>query len=193
MEQSELSLDEVLEVLSEELESETLEAGTADEILSQIDDLMPSENSIDEVDRTDNSGGVYSVDTADSAGDSDSAYNADGAYNTDDASGGISENTPVSYAAAGKKEYISVYDADKNDFEIYETAKLLDNPEQAVSETEKIVDKSRLKAMYKALSEGEDSDSTRGMIMYVIVVLAIAALFITVIASRRKQKDQKEQ
>lgn len=191
MEQSELSLDEVLEVLSEELESETLEAGTADEILSQIDDLMPSENSIDEVDRTDNSGGVYSVDTADSAGDSDSAYNADGAYNTDVASGGISENTPVSYAAAGKKEYISVYDADKNDFEIYETAKLMDNPEQAVSETEKIVDKSRLKAMYKALSEGDDSNSTRGMIMYVIVVLAIAALFITVIASRRKQKDQK--
>lgn len=193
MEQSELSLDEVLEVLSEELESETLEAGTADEILSQIDDLMPSENSINEVDNADREDGVYSVDTADSAGDSDSAYNAGGAYNSDGASGGISENTPVSYAAAGKKEYISVYDADKNDFEIYETAKLLDNPEQAVSETEKIVDKSRLKAMYKALSEGEDSNSTRGMIMYVIVVLAIAALLITVIASRRKQKDQKEQ
>lgn len=191
MEQSELSLDEVLEVLSEELESETLEAGTADEILSQIDDLMPSENSINEVDNADREDGVYSVDTADSAGDSDSAYNAGGAYNADIASGGISENTPVSYAAAGKKEYISVYDADKNDFEIYETAKLLDNPEQAVSETEKIVDKSRLKAMYKALSEGDDSNSTRGMIMYVIVVLAIAALFITVIASRRKQKDQK--
>lgn len=77
------------------------------------------------------------------------------------------------HAASSGQQYVAVYEKDTQQFEIYTVEALLETPEKAVAETEKIVDKSALKAMYRALAEGTDDTDKQGMALYGVILLMI--------------------
>lgn len=77
------------------------------------------------------------------------------------------------HAASSGQQYVAVYEKDTEQFEIYTVEALLETPEKAVAETEKIVDKSALKAMYRALAEGTDDTDRQGMALYGVILLMI--------------------
>lgn len=83
------------------------------------------------------------------------------------------------------ERYITVFNEDREEFEIYAVDEILSNPQEAVAETEKIIDKSSLRAMYKALSEGED-DERNGIALYALIVLVIVSLLSLAVLSVKK-------
>ncbi|GEM_PF-6591595 len=72
-------------------------------------------------------------------------------------------------------QYITSYNEETGEFDIYSAEELLENPEDPVSENNKVVDMSTLKSLYSALGEKEH-DTGRGIRLYILIAIAIACL-----------------
>ena len=92
-----------------------------------------------------------------------------------------------SQTSQGRNQYISVYDGEKDSFDIYSTSALLTEPEKTVAETEKIIDKSSLRAMYKKLADHSEDTNRRGIALYIVIICMIAIGMTAILAARRKE------
>lgn len=83
--------------------------------------------------------------------------------------------------------YVALYNAETDDFDIYSKEELVNNPTDPVSENFKVVDKSKLKALYDSLGE-RDKDNTHGFVLYALIAVAISLLVMIFIVVDKKNQ-----
>jgi len=77
-------------------------------------------------------------------------------------------------------DYVSVYNADTNGYDIYSVDELMENPEKAKSENEKLGAEDNNK-IAQLLSVKEDETSERGMGLYAFVIAGVALLLVGIL------------
>ena len=89
-------------------------------------------------------------------------------------------------------DYVSVYNAEKDAYDIYSVDDLLENPEGAESELAKISDKTKLETIEKLLAKEKDKSAARGILLYALVAVAICGMIaLMVVKPKRKRDEQK--
>ena len=105
----------------------------------------------------------------------------------DTAKKAIDNSIALNSNKAKGSEFVSVYNADTDSFEIYNEEELL-TEESAESIDSRIVDKTKLKALYEELGEANDKSTTRGLVLYGIIALVIVMLIALLGAFKNKPK-----
>lgn len=80
-----------------------------------------------------------------------------------------------------KTEYISVFNGETEEFEIYSVDELLENPSEVSSQENRVVDKATLKALYSSLAQQEDKTNERGIMLYLVVAAFTLVLLISIV------------
>ena len=80
-----------------------------------------------------------------------------------------------------KTEYISVFNGETEEFEIYSVDELLENPAEVSSQENRVVDKATLKALYSSLAQQEDKTNERGIMLYLVIAAFTLVLLISVV------------
>lgn len=88
--------------------------------------------------------------------------------------------------------YVAVYNAETGEYEIFSVDELMDNPDAAQDELAKISDKTKLDAINKLLSNEKDKSTTRGVLLYSLVAVAICSMItLMVVRPKRRRHGQK--
>lgn len=199
MEDSDMSLEEVLQISSQEI----LEGKATD---GEGSDSENGEGNTDVNDENNASGEENGV-NSDGSDETNVISENNGSGNLPESGGNsplpsqATETKPITAASGAmqpvysqtsqsRNQYISVYDGEKDSFDIYSTSALLTEPEKTVAETEKIIDKSSLRAMYKKLADHSEDTNKRGITLYVVIVCMIAIGITAILAGRRKEHKQ---
>ena len=101
-------------------------------------------------------------------------------YNMQPAIEGLTDNedltSPTTHIKKDKSDdYVLVYNDKTEEFDIFTTEELIENPADPVSENYKVIDKSTLKSLYQAFDD-ENRDDAHGITLYVVIAGAILVL-----------------
>ena len=111
-------------------------------------------------------------------------------YNMQPAIEGLTDNedltSPTTHIKKDKSDdYVLVYNEKTEEFDIFTTEELIENPEDPVSENYKVIDKSTLKSLYQAFDD-ENRDDAHGITLYVVIAGAILVLTAGIALSSKK-------
>ena len=88
--------------------------------------------------------------------------------------------------------YVAVYNAETGEYEIFSVEELMENPDAPQDELAKISDKTKLDAINKLLANEKDKSTTRGVLLYSLVAVAICSMItLMVVRPKRRRHGQK--